>query len=262
MMRAALFALLVLAAACDPTDGREVAFRMRIETERVDDAPPGTFVTATGWRVELTEAVVVLGPVYLHENPPLRAFNQRPWLDRLGRLFIAPAFAHAGDNQFAGGAVLAEYLDQVAVDLLAPAGLDVGELVASGGRARSFSLWLEPPGAFGPVAGAPTRGFHAWVAGAATRDGERIEFEGGLELPPGQTRRVEGLAADVPFDADGGVLTLLVRPKAWFDLADFSTLTESADSGRTRITRDSQVGAVWYLGARGAGSYALRWETP
>jgi len=245
--------LLLLLAACDGTGGREVPFRMAAQG---DASATAHFVTSAGWDVTLTEARIAVGPLYLFENPPPAAFRVKRWWEHGTELFISTAWAHAGDQHFSGGTVMGEYLEQVSLDLLTPAATELGRFTGTAGTARSFSVWLDPPrSAIADV----MHGHHAWVVGVATRGAERVEFEGGLDIPAeGTLRRVEGVATDVPIDTDG-LFSLRVAPAQWFADADFSTLTEAATNGRKVITETSQVRLAWFLGARGSRAFSGTW---
>jgi hypothetical protein len=254
LARTLLTLLLVPAVACDPAAGREATVSMRLSSSRRDGGPPRRFTTAAGWDVTLEEARIALGPIYLYENAPADALNEHWW--RLDRLVLPVARAHAGDQQFSGGAVLAEYVGQVAFDALGAAPVDLGTTTATVARARSFSVRLDPPSATNREA---TRGHHLWARGQAAKDGATIAFEGGLDLAQaGTQRRVDGLDLEADLD-DGGTFTLVVHPEAWFDQADFSSLPAPAEGGTRVIGAESQVRGAWFVGARGYRAFTGGW---
>lgn len=231
---------LTLFVACDPTGGAESPFRIVVETEGLG---PEGFDTDTGWHVTLDSAHARIAAIYLWENPPQLARNERlfrPW-----NWFIAPAYAHAGDLHFAGGAVLGEHVGLVDVDLLKTP-LDLGERVGNEGRTRSFSVLFEPAPAL--------NGNIAWVSGRATKEGVSVSFEGGLSLSPGRERRVDGLATDGWIEP-GATFVLTFLPARWFRDADFS---EFVDNGE--LSPESQVRAAWFLGARSNGAFTGTWR--
>lgn len=239
----------LLAAACDSgTGGRPVSFTLSMGTGTASPGDqPAVFRTGTGWGVTLEEACVAVGPVYL-------------WLGaghltgRWPRL-IRRAEAHVGDQHFYGGEVRGEWVGQIVLDALAPHPVELTGLSGLEGSVRSFSLQLDPP--------APTltnaaclHGHHAYVVGVASRDEHEVPFEGGLVIENiGTSRRVEGLALSGHL-ADRGRVNITVFPRAWFDGARFETLTSRNPAGRFVITRDSQVHAAWFVGARGAHAFA------
>jgi hypothetical protein len=256
LMRNILLAVSTLiAGACDAAAGREVRVSMALAAEHRAGGRPDHFVTATGWDVTLDEAVMVLGPIYLFENPPPTA-SLLPWWRPDGWL-VRTARAHAGDQHFSGGAVLAEYVGQLAFDVRRGEPVALGQYTATAGWARSFSVVLDPPR---PVREETTHGHQAWVRGHATKDGMTVPFEGGLDIPDaGRMRRVEGLPLDALLE-DGGIFTLVVHPDAWFDMADFGKLPiESGDAARS-LTRETQPGAAWFNAARGANAFTGRYD--
>ncbi|MCU0685368.1 MAG: hypothetical protein MUF34_24535 [Polyangiaceae bacterium] len=260
-LRALAFAALAAAApGCESgTGGREVRFDFALASAPAAGRPLGAFTTSTGWDVTLEQACVALGPVYLYENAPLLAptarAGRRPPRDWLGWL-VPPAYAHAGDEHFDGGQVRGEWVEQIAFDALDPAGRAFPGVRGLAGSARSFSLLLDPPRPSLGDAAACLRGHHAYAAGVATRDGLRVEFEGGLDFAvEGAARRVDGVALDAVLD-DGVRVVVELHVPAWFDQAHFERLTETAPSGRYLINPSSQVGAAWLLGARGASTFS------
>jgi hypothetical protein len=244
-----------LATACEAAAGREVTVSMSLAARTRAGGAPDRFVTATGWDVTLDEASVVLGPVYLFENPPPSASVTPRW--RPDDWFVRTAWAHAGDQHFAGGAVLAEYVGQVVLDVRRGEPLELGQVTATAGRARSFSVLLDPPRSARVEA---AHGHHAWVRGRATKDASTVAFEGGLDIPDeGRLRRVDGLPLEAPLE-EGGRFTLVVHPDAWFDSADFGKLPAAEGEAPRTITRETQPGAVWFNAARGAASFSGRYE--
>ena len=250
-----LTAVTALAAACDAAAGREVTVSMALVAETRTGQAPDHFVTSTGWDVTLDDAALVLGPVYLFENPPPGA-SLVPWWRPDGWL-VRTAHAHAGDQHFAGGAVLAEYVGQLALDVRHGEPVELGQVTATAGRARSFSVLLDPPRT---GLGEATHGHHAWVRGRATKEGATVAFEGGLDIPnEGRLRKVDGLPLEAPLE-DGGRFTLVVHPDAWFDAADFAKLPAAEGDAPRTITRETQPGAVWFNAARGAAAFTGRYE--
>jgi hypothetical protein len=257
--RVAIFALAL--AGCGElgsgTGGRAITFEMAVEPAH-DMATDATFITATGWTVELHEAVVAIGPVYLFENEPWFA-SAGGWRD----LVVPTAWAHPGDAQFKGGEVRGEYLEQVAFDLTTGHAVALGEARGIAGEVGSATVILDPPRAttFGnPASVEALRGYHAYVVGTATRGRQTVEFEGGLAIGNAEAieRKVEGVAVDSVLD-DGGTLVLGVQPRVWFDQARFETLGETTADGRKWIGEDGQVGHAWYVGARSTAAFYTRW---
>jgi hypothetical protein len=257
-------ALAMLPCACadgSGTGGRSVIFDVAIEPPS-SAAEPGGFPTETGWQVELDEAFVVVGPLYLYEDAPrlsARADEELDLLSSLGELLVPTAHAHPGDVFFDGGLLRGEFIGQVVFDLLADQTLSIGPARGVAGPARSVTVVLDPPG--GTILGdvESLRGHQAWVRGVARRGDETVEFEGGLDLGAELIQRqVDGVPIDIELD-DDGTLVIGVRADAWFSEADFSTLDDVADSGRLSITPDSQVAVAWTLGLRSTRGFFARW---
>jgi hypothetical protein len=265
----ARFALVLLAfgslgcAGCDlpsGTGGRAIEFEMRLRARWKPELPLGSFETSTGWKVDLGEAMVAIGPVYVHENAPPLAGIDAPRGEGLSGLLwdvlVPDAHAHAGDQHFDGGEVKGEWLGQVAFDVLHPGGEHIGPVPGTEGRARSLSIRLDPPRASIGGDGGALRGHHAYVVGVAEKDGLVVPFEGGLDIEDeGMMRSVEGIPLDVSL-RDGAVVGIVIHPSAWFDGAHFDRLTEKNAAGRFVITPESQVRTAWFLGARGFSAFS------
>ncbi len=96
----------------------------------------------------------------------------------------------------------------------------------------------------------------AWVAGTATKDGESISFEGGLDIPQEALGNlIEGVAITedgvappdyAMFDTDGDFLVTVhvggqtsgATSPSWFDQADFARLPPPASGTVREITPD------------------------
>lgn len=231
-----------IAVACTSTAG--VPITLTLELESLSD---GAATTPTGWRVELDEAWVLIGPVYAYAPLDEDAMA-------MARRLLGPpvAHAHGGFDPLTDRLVRAEYLDQVAFDALSNDPLNLGEIDGLLGAVDEASAVLDAPL---EDADGPTRGHHLWVAGTATRDDETVRFEGGLDLPEeGLSRRVDAIAVDGPPLAEGSVLRLGVDASAWLAEADFSSLVGAGSDVRT-ITPDLQPYRAWRLGARSPDSF-------
>ena len=238
------------------TGGESIRFRMNVASSADDGEELGAFTTRSGYRVTLTEARVALGPIYLYENPPPVA--QAPRRRTLWDLIVPSAFAHPGDQHFAGGAVKGEYLGQVVLDGLSDEPLALGEVPGVAGISRSFSVYLEPPAS--AEAKRALHGYHAFVVGDAEKAGVTYPFEGGLNIGnEGTLRRVEGIALDADLSAQSQV-TIEIHLSRWFADAEFDRLSERADSGRYVIDEPAQVGAAWFIGARSFDTFSASVE--
>lgn len=230
-------------AACGTTSGRPITVSLFAEGDG------DTFTTATGWTVTLTDAHLVMGPVYVLS----------PIETTLRQVLAMPvALAHGGHDDFAGRTVRAEWLEQADVDLLAVERTALGLADGSAGPAGDVTIDLDPPH---PSIAEATRGHHAWIAGAARMEDFTVEFEGGLDIPDeGLSRRVEGVIASGEYD-EGGEVTITVHVSSWLDQMHFERLDAPA-SGPREITAGSQPYAAWYIGARTSSAFSSTYVPP
>ncbi|MCA9544701.1 MAG: hypothetical protein KC613_09940 [Myxococcales bacterium] len=261
-MRAALrgaalaLALALGGSGCGETAGRPIAVPAAARGAAEGGGPVVAFTNAQGWRVALTEAHALLGPIYFDEV----AADAFGWLRRL--LPVGTAHAHVLAT---GGTTLGEVLHQVPVDLLAADGVPLGDTAGQLGTCRRMEVQLLPLGAVALAPGAdvaPLRGHALWAAGTAEKDGVTVRFAAGLDLPedPALRRITDIKVADVRFDdrLPGGP-RVVVRVEDWFWQADFGTLPPADEDGLTPIPADSPVARGWLRAATHAGTYDLEW---
>lgn len=245
------FALLSALVSCDDAaGGRPIAFALVLGAQpQSATTPANSFTTSAGWNVQLQEACIALGPLYIFRAPSHLNLAQQMWAWALPR-----AHAHVGSSHFGGKEVRGEWLGQAAVNALDPSPQAVGAHNALEGDVQSYSVLLNPPR--GPLTSHPClRGHHAFVVGVASKGEVVVAFEGGLQIENvGTNRQVEGLPLPAEL-RDGATVSVRVRPSAWFDLADFSSLTQLAPSGRFLITVDSQVHRTWFIGVRSQNAF-------
>lgn len=269
MRTLAVLALACVACAAEGTGGHSVFFDVAVQPPKYM-TEGGRFTTERGWDVELDEAVIALGPVYVWEQPGHAGLARGDdeldlssdpvaWL---GDLVVPTAHAHPGESQFDGGTLRGEYLEQVAFDLLGDEGAVLGTARGIAGDIGSVTIVLDPPNAATRGHADALHGFHAWAAGRARRGREVVEFEGGLVIPPeGVQRQVDGVDIEGELD-DDGTLVLGVSPHAWFAQADFATLETPNEAGdRMVIDPESQVANAWFIGARTTDAFSCRWTT-
>lgn len=253
-------------AACGVTPGRAITMTFHAQ----GDASPD-FVTSTGWTVHLTQAHLVMGPVYA-----LAPGTMTARASQLRQLFLPVAFAHGGHDDYASLVVRAEWLDQAVVDLLAPDPVLLGEADGTAGSAEYTTVHLEAPTAMSDV----VMGHEAYVAGTATMGTMTIEFEGGLDIP--QTtlgNLIEGVAIEQTgisppsypqFDTSGDMLiTVHVRGLAtdavhagapsWFDQAHFERLPVPTTGTVRTIDSATQPYQAWLLAARDSDSFTAQY---
>ena len=216
-----------LLASCDQpsgTGGRLVSASISLELE----APPPEWTNAHGWQVQLEQATLHVQSLWLYEqSPPLVAER---WS------LIPSAHAHPGHAHFDGGRALAE-LRQPLTLRWPEAPVRSIQVEAIEGVARAWSLHLGQP-----------QGLIAQVRGVASRQGQRVPFEGLLELASGRRyEEVSGLPLELTL-TEGGQARLVVHTLAWFEQARF----EEADA----MAPDSQPHVAWWLALRSSAAFS------
>lgn len=256
-----LFAALAITgasfAACGVTPGRPITLALTLS-----GFTGGTFRTSSGWEVTLTEARIVVGPVYV-----LAPAARTAALERARSLLLPTAFAHGGFDDYAALDVRAEWLEQTVIDMSrGSAQTYVGDLQGTAGPTEYTTLELVMPA----DASGPTHGHVAWAAGTATplAGGETIAFEGGLDLPSDPlARTVESIASAFDMDASGALeLTVLAGPSmpatgpSWFEEAHFDRLPAPATGTVRQLAPGTQPYLAWTLAARDAASFTTHYQ--
>jgi len=258
----ALAALTIGAVACtEETAGESIEFDTGVTGASSTGGSVTRFVNARDWSVELTSAKVAIGPAYFYSSAP-----QATWVDKLLGVRVAHACpAHA---QYDRGTVLGEILQQYVIDLTSGEVTSTGISAGEAGVCQMFEVHLHPPGDV--PAGSPgaefsdLHGSTAWIAGTATKDGEVIEFEGGMTVPDeGTMRIVESIPADVNLadSADrSGRAIVEVYLDQWLANVDFASLPESSNGAARVFDPDSQAYSAWLTGIRSRYAYGLSWR--
>ena len=208
------------------------------------------------WHVELDEARVLVGPIYLHAPP------STPLLAHLRSLFVSTAYAHAGDDNLDGVRVLGEVLDPLAFDVLDADGATFGPMLAEARALDRVVLVLDEPRGEHARPDGPTHGHHAWVSGRAVRGDDQVRFSAGLDVRDDRiARRVDGLRfASAPMLTEGARIVVRSRPGRWLSRVDFDALLDVAQDGE--VAAPSQLHHAWYLALRDPSSWELALETP
>ncbi len=244
------------------TGGRSVTFEMGLRAARAEgETAVGRFTTDTGWRVELSVARMLLGPIYLFENAsPLSGSAMRGAWRGLSEWLLPTAHAH--DTFFSGGRVLGEWDREVVFDLLAGGGETqvLGLSPGIAGVARSFSLLLQPASAAVGVEAAVLGGHSVVLEGTATRQGQAVAFRAGLDFPPPvELQRVEFVPTEVELD-DGGRFIVEPRPHAWFSGTHFDRLEVPTEGEPAIVTPESQVYRALFVNTRRHTAFKGVWE--
>lgn len=251
-MLSLLIACAALCACGGETAGRVIDIHLRVQPEAEPGRELGEFTTDTGWEVELDEATLAIGSMYAFA--PASGPGAMAWLSDL---LVPVAHAHGGFDPASGLRARAELLEPVAIDLLAADGQELSDVEAEAGALAKLALDIAKPDADLPEA---VHGHQAWVAGEATRGAERVRFEGGLDIPDeGLKRRIETEVEGIELE-DGGTLVLSLRPSRWLHDANFDRLAAPAEGEPAEITRESQVGRAWLIGARSPAVIHVNWQ--
>jgi hypothetical protein len=251
-----------LSTGCAPsTGGDHVTFSVRGGGFEHPDTPV-RFTTNSGWNVTLLTARIALGPVYLNTVAPLAHHNV---IQRVSDFLVPSAWAH-GESHLGLGQIVGQVTQQIEVDVLSSNTVEI----PSGGDGidlpvRSAEVWLY--NREGSMGGTAIR-----VEGTAERDiedrHEQVHFRGALvidasiatpQTPIDVARRVRGIPVDFTL-AHGGVLTMRVDPRTWFQGADFSELLSKNDV--VNFTLADNVGRAFVNATRASrGVYDLRFSS-
>lgn len=233
---------LALTGCVDSTGGDRVRFAARAENLALAAGEAADFVDArSGWALHLDVATLYLGPLYLWSDEPQLDVNGVGYVHPRGLGPAAPRpgwgwalgpAAHAAEaDQLRAGNLRGELTEQVRIDLLADATVELGQGVALAGPARSAELWLEP------APGAPTLS----LRGVASQGEERLPFALDLTYDddwvdvaggdsPAVLRRLRGLLVQADLQ-EGGLLTVSVDHRRFFTGADWATLLPAEPPG-------------------------------
>ena len=239
--------LLLFAMGCEADTGGELGHvTVAVQAESMQDGGAiDRFTTRHGYEVTLTEARMWIGPVYVWA--PSGAQTQR------GFSLVSKAYAHGGYDPLSGRRIRVERAQSFEVDLLATEALVLDDEVAELGPTDGATLALPPPAA----ADGATAGHHLWVAGSAHKDGQTIEFAGGIDIADdGLLRRVNGIAADLTLE-DGDLVTLHVRPQVLFDSAHFERLSDGDEDGVVELATNTQPYDAIFLGMTDPEAYRV-----
>ena len=231
----ASFTLFVMAFACSAgTGGR--AINIEIALAGTDEP---SFVNTLGWSVELSEASVTLGPVYVFAPANAPTASLLPSMAAFG---VSRARAHGGLDPLDGRAVRGELVEQVLIDALDPTPI-VRAAPGEEGPVDEVAVELLPP----------TMGASARVSGVAMREGQTVEFSGEMTLSEDEFRRVEGIALDA-FLVEGSRVSVRVDPRSWLSGVAFDRLEGQP------LQAASQTQAAFRIGLRSARAFHAEHE--
>lgn len=253
----ATLGIMGLLASCSEssgTGGRQVVLPLQVVSRSEEIAAPR--ITSGGWSVQIESAALAFGPLYFY-GPPRSTPNTPAFTP-------APRRAHAGDDNLQMAPIMAEHLSPIALDLRAPEEIDAGDFLAKEGAVQSLSIVLDAPRANATQAADMTRGYSAWIAGRAEKEGRVLRFAGGIDFPdtPLKRRVDEVRVREGATFREGARVRLEVRPGAWLEQVDFDLLAASPapPEGVYAIGAPSQFWNALFLGIRNPQSFALSIE--
>jgi hypothetical protein len=248
-------ALSIEACGTGNTGGARIALDTRVGLA----ANAQSFTTAMGWDVRLSRVLMSTGPFYYFDGaPPLvqRTREHAPrWSSTLEALGLSRAFAHPG--HYNAGDALGQMLHSWSIDLLAgPADLPPGDGVTGIYRSASFSFTSPPEGPMASV----MESHAVIVEGVAERGGSQpLPFVATAELADVERSAADGYIDGCEFAeldvGEAGRVTVLVNPKIWFDLVDFSELAPATDAAPVEFPAGSQPKIAFALGLAQLSAY-------
>jgi len=218
------------------------------------------FTTYAGWSVQLSKAIVAVGPIYYYAGQP-----EASLLDSL--FGIRSAYACPTHAQFNKGAVLGEVVQQYAVDLLGST-TKLGTVPGLAGLCQSLELHLHPVGKLSAGSSSTSlselSGETILLEGEAAKDGKTIAFRARLSLPEeGIMQVVESIPASIPLydsaEQSGYIMTEALLDQ-WLATVSFDTLTER--EGEVYLFSEStQAWTSLLRGVRSRYSYRVSWRS-
>lgn len=253
-----VIALFAIVNSCSQTAGEEIRFSTAVVGSSADNNP-AEFTTYAGWKVSLTRALMVAGPIYYYEGEA-----QASWIKRL--FTTNKAYACPSHAQYNKGSVLGEVLEQYVVDLLNAQPTHTGDVYGLSGTVRAAELQLHPPATI-PVASASAdihqlEGDTILVEGKAEKDGASISYIAHLTIPDeGIMRVVESISGEVELaKSQNGTLLLMVLLDQWFANVDFSTLHQQDENDRFLFSEDTQAYSALLRNVRSRYAYRINWS--
>ena len=214
--------------------GEEVSYTLSAQGA-VRQGSVQDFTNARGWRIELTRAQALVGPMYFYSGEARASLFER-------LIGIQQAYACAAHAQFQSGRTLAEIPLQYGVDLLGGPAVLVEDERAEGGEVRSVELHVQNPGqvaAGNALAQSPEATYE--FEGVATRDGQSVPFRAMVTLPEEGTHQiVDSISAQVTLDK-GSELMLNLQLDRLFQDVDFTGLEPEGSNDYALIGPGTQA---------------------
>lgn len=213
---------------------------------------PSSFESQAGWKIELTDARALVGPVYFYAGEARASL-----FDTL--LGINSAYACAAHSQFSSGETLGQIPLQFGVDLLSGE-TELGQVDGARGTVRSVELHLQDPGAVdagNDMAEAMT-GSTVVLEGTASKDGQSVPFIAEVTLSEeGTVQIVDSISASAPVEQGSNVM-IDIELDRWFAAVDFSSLTEQDGEGRFIVSAGTQAFGAMTYSVRARSAFSIK----
>ncbi len=240
--------------AGETTSGRRVLLHTRVE---MDAEAAAAFTNPVGWQITLSKAVLATDAFYYFDGAPPLVSNQ-PRLDwTYASRWLGLGVAHAHPGHYEAGNAMGEMLEPSSIDLFAgTAEYSDGSGVSGVYRSARFSFASR---ATGPVA-EQLEGHVAVVEGTASKDGAELRYfratadlvDVAKSADRGEVEGCEFHEVDVQGD---GTVTVVIDPRVWFDLTDFSAIASGSAGAPTELPLDSQPKIAFAQGLAQLSAY-------
>lgn len=238
------------------TAGTRVRYQTAFAGSLSSGAASSQFTNKLGWKIQLAEAKMLVGPIYFYSGEP-RASLWKRWFG------VGAAAACTTHAQFDSGKILGEVQEQVVVDLLASEPTALGVVSGVSGHMQSLELHLHPPGTLQDSSiGSQVLGNSTLVMkGKASKDNTEIPFQVSFNIPDiGKMRIIESISSDVLLEepvVKNGTLVVQVYLDRWFTNVNFGTLEKKDKSGVSLI---DAANIALLQGIRSRYSYGATWK--
>jgi hypothetical protein len=252
---------LLQACSSDATSGRRVVLHTRFELE---PSVVSGFTTGVGWNVTLSKALLATGPFYYFDGVPPLVLNQPRHGWEYAARWLGLGIAHAHPGHYQAGSALGQMLEPSSLDVLGGA-VDLADGAGISGTYRSASFSFSSP-PVGPLA-SELAGRAAVVAGTAQKDGEEPRiFLASASLADIEKSAAKGQVqgcelTEVDVEADGTV-TVVVNPRIWLNLVDFTAIDPGSAHAPSSFPDDSQPKIAFAQGLAQLSAYKFSYSNP